>query len=286
MGKRSRRKNRLRRIAELAKREHTMTTLSLVQSDNTKRFQLARDAKITLDYPELYLEVYIAGSPNVERMFADMFTRARCSRAPSPEKADLVVFTGGPDVWPGLYGEDSHALTRSDQERDSKDLNLYTLCEDEGIPMFGVCRGAQFLHVANGGKLLQHVNNHYGDHQIYLLDEKRTLSKVSSTHHQMCIPNDSMKVLADSSAASERWYSATEHTMNENRQDPEAFFYRDTCCLGVQGHPEYAGYEEYAKWCLDKINEYIVENPDITRKGRVLRLNVEAAAAAKLKEAL
>jgi len=272
MGKRSRRRQRQRKVMEM--------TTPLLLPPISRKVQLVREPR--REYPELYLEIFVAGSTYEERQFADMFSRARCTKAKSPEEADLVIFTGGPDVWPGLYGEEPHETTKWDHERDNEDLKLFNLCEEQGIPMFGVCRGAQFLHVAKGGKLYQDVNHHYGDHQVYLLEEKRILHKVSSVHHQMCIKNDEMVVLADSGKANERWSNPTTcdrmvHT------DIEAFFYREGCILGVQGHPEYRGYEEFAIWCLEQINQYIVGNPDITRKGRYLRVNPDLRG---LKEAI
>jgi len=50
-----------------------------------------------LDYPELWLDVFVAGPPYEERQFAELFARARCKRATTVETADLVVLTGGPD---------------------------------------------------------------------------------------------------------------------------------------------------------------------------------------------
>lgn len=270
MGKKSRRRARRRQLMSM--QATTTNTSSIIIPQAAPKFQLARQIKV--DYPEIYFEVFIAGDQWEHRMFADMFSRARCTKAKSPQEADLVIFTGGPDVSPDLYGEKPHPSTKTDQKRDCEDMVLYDLCITEGIPMFGVCRGAQFLHVMNGGKLYQDVDGHMGDHSIYCQDEKKVITKVSSVHHQMCIKNDEMKVLADSSKAKHRALNPDEN-VDGTFCDVEAFFYRSTCSLGVQGHPEYRGFDEYTAWCLTKIKEYIVENPDCTRKGRFLRWNPE-----------
>jgi gamma-glutamyl-gamma-aminobutyrate hydrolase PuuD len=244
----------------------------VVSQQVDRKVTLMRDH--TLDYPDLFLEVFVAGDKYEEAAFAQMFSRSRCQRAKSVLEADLVVFTGGVDVDPGLYGEAPHKTTMFNEKRDTDDINLYLMCKDEGIPMFGVCRGAQFLHVMQGGKLYQHVNNHYGDHSMYDVRDQKMIEKVSSVHHQMVIQNvtGGMEILGTSVKATERWKNPNDCVVGSSG-DIEAFFYRDVCAFGVQGHPEYAGYNYYTKWCLDQINELVVMNPDIawTNKNRRIR---------------
>jgi gamma-glutamyl-gamma-aminobutyrate hydrolase PuuD len=216
------------------------------------------------EFPEIYGEVYIHGS-EPEDQYAHMFVRAACQQARAPEESDLVVFTGGVDVCPALYGEEAHSTTFFLHSQDQDDIEMYKLCLEKGIPMFGVCRGAQFLHVMNGGKLYQDVDNHMGDHMMYDVVKKEVIRTVSSVHHQMCIENKEggMEVLATSSVASVRWKNPDEVISAQGMPDVEAFFYPATCCLGVQGHPEYKGYNEFMYWTLDQIMQYIVCNPDV-----------------------
>src|SRR5206468_3407306 len=147
-------------------------TLSLVQEPK-KRVTIMRDHDLT--YPELWMEIFVQPDPDVrddEARFAQMFARSRCSRAKSVLEADLVIFAGGADVDPVLYGEVPHETTCCDPKRDQQDMDLYLMCVEHGIPMLGICRGAQFLHVMNGGKLWQHVDKHYGDHRIFDIRKK------------------------------------------------------------------------------------------------------------------
>lgn len=230
-----------------------------------------------IKYPELWISVHVTGPANDAKGFPEMFARANCYKAKSLEESDLVVFTGGPDVDPVYYGEARHHATRVNPDRDAADIDDYLKCLELGIPMFGVCRGAQFLHVMNGGKLYQHVDGHYGSHRIFDIAGKTTIPNVSSVHHQMCIANKEggMEVLACTKQATERWLNDKEKTDNIG-YDVEAFFYRDTCCLGVQGHPEYAGHPEFTKWVLDMIGEKVCFNPDLkivdTPAGKFCRL--------------
>jgi gamma-glutamyl-gamma-aminobutyrate hydrolase PuuD len=217
-----------------------------------------------LDYPELYLDVYI-GEREDEAQFATMFARSWCTRVDEPDKADLVVFTGGADVNPNLYGvKEVHGMTKFDKLRDDRDMVLYADCYLAGIPMLGICRGAQFLHVMNGGKLFQHTDSHVGDHSM--LDPKTgvVIAKVSSTHHQMCIQNNRMEVLGTAPGKSvNRWTHPGVRDTGECN-DIEAFYYADTACIGFQGHPEFQNYGTYTVWCLKKIQEIFQGDPHIT----------------------
>lgn len=225
-------------------------------------------------YPELYLEVWVEGPPEDVYGFPEMLMKAKCTKAVSPEKADLVIFTGGPDVNPILYGADKHPTTVFDTERDNTDIALYHTCMTQGIPMLGVCRGAQFLAVMNGAQLYQHVDGHSSPHNIYDAHNKKTIKHISSVHHQMVIKSEGMQVLADSWAANTRWTDGVADPVRGTKMDVEAYFIRDTLCLGVQGHPEYKGYTEYTIWCLEQIREFLVESPDVEVREKNIRLKL------------
>jgi hypothetical protein len=96
----------------------------------------------------------------------------------------------------------------------------------------------------NGGKLYQDVDGHNGPHAMWDVNEKEFIQNVSSVHHQMCMDNKEggMEILGFLTRHLERWLNAKEVEQGGQQSDIEAFFYRDTCCFGVQGHPEYAGY--------------------------------------------
>ncbi len=106
----------------------------------------------------------------------------------SVEDADLVVFTGGTDVDPALYGEPRHPRTqRSDVERDKYEMEVFKECRKLDKPLIGICRGAQFLCVMAGGKLIQHQEEH-GEHQVFDEFEAGATFLVSSDHHQAQFP--------------------------------------------------------------------------------------------------
>ena len=226
-------------------------------------------------YEQLYLGVYLTGNETERKQFAELFALAGCWKADRLDEADMVVFAGGADVDPSLYSRTRHGSVTSDARRDVNDIKLYNYCLDEGIFMFGVCRGLQFLHVMNGGTPYQHVDNHNREHSIYDKVASRTVSRASSVHHQMVrddVPN--MQILATARESRHRWSSASSYD-NGPHEDIEAVFYRETGCLGVQGHPEYKNYPGYTKWCIELIQSHFSENPDFSYEGSVQRMKFD-----------
>lgn len=241
-----------------------------------------------INFPELWMEVYIAGDKTEERAFAQWLVRSYCSKASEPDEADLVIFTGGPDVNPALYGEKPHKETRWSDQRDKEDIHLWNHCVANGIPMLGVCRGAQFGAVMKGSKLYQHVDNHYGDHHLWDIKKGFALPKISSVHHQMVMEHPDMEIIADCYQSDVRWLNDKEKDETKTFKDIEAFFFPDVCFLGVQGHPEYKGFTRYSSWVLEQIDSYIISNPNVALTNNVRRIKpdcrVTGEVADKLKE--
>jgi putative glutamine amidotransferase len=74
------------------------------------------------------------------------------------ERMDGILFTGGPDVDPLLYGEQPHEKCRYlTPERDTMELLLAPLALKSAKPVLGICRGHQLLAVAEGGTLWQDI---------------------------------------------------------------------------------------------------------------------------------
>ncbi len=79
------------------------------------------------------------------------------------EKVEGVVFSGGYDVSPLFYGEEPSAkLGEVLPERDRAEVLVYRICRERGLKMLGICRGMQFLNIANGGSLWQDLSEMEG----------------------------------------------------------------------------------------------------------------------------
>lgn len=173
---------------------------------------------------------------------------------------DTFLFSGGEDVDPSLYGEPRHPTTYSNIGRDLYEEQVFNMAQFHGCASIGICRGSQFLTVMNGGKLIQHVNNHAigGTHKIKTYDGKEL--DITSTHHQMHWPynlvREDFELLA--------W--ANESTRFEGypqdyvpQLESEIIWFPKTRSLGVQGHPEYMGYShETCEYIRGLIKDFIL----------------------------
>jgi putative glutamine amidotransferase len=67
------------------------------------------------------------------------------------------LFTGGQDVFPGLYGAEVSALSGpACAERDRMEGTLFSIAAlEQDKPVFGICRGIQLFNVLLGGTLYQ-----------------------------------------------------------------------------------------------------------------------------------
>lgn len=154
---------------------------------------------------------------------------------------DLVLFTGGEDVNPWLYGEEPHDRTHFNPARDAREAQIYRMAKEKGIACLGICRGAQFLNVMNKGRLVQHVTNHTTDHDM--ITSCGHTFRVTSTHHQMMDPAGDAELLGWADGRSDSYQGLTDFqpatTQDGSVLEPEVVLYKKTKDLCIQFHPEY-----------------------------------------------
>ena len=77
-------------------------------------------------------------------------------------RLDGICLAGGPDLDPVAYGalERHRELGTTNAEHDAFELAVARAADAAGLPLLGICRGAQALNVARGGTLHQHVDGH------------------------------------------------------------------------------------------------------------------------------
>ena len=69
-----------------------------------------------------------------------------------------LLLSGGPDLDPEAYGARGHAmLGPTEPSLDAFEVALARRADRLGLPILGICRGAQTLNVARGGTLHQHL---------------------------------------------------------------------------------------------------------------------------------
>jgi GMP synthase-like glutamine amidotransferase len=181
---------------------------------------------------------------------------------------DLLLFTGGADVDPGYYNDRKGANTHINKERDVEEAKIFE--KYYGTPKIGICRGAQFLTAFSGGKLVQDVNGHLGNHIITTNVKSGIINYgklyVTSTHHQMMFPYNLPKGTFELIGWSTKHLS--DKYLNGNNEnielpsdflEPEIVYYKNTRALAIQGHPEFdKAPDTFVNLTLNLIKNYLL----------------------------
>jgi len=155
----------------------------------------------------------------------------------NPDSVALVVFTGGSDVSPDLYGEAKNPRTYNSPDRDKFEKKVFERAKELGKPIAGICRGSQFICAMSGGKLAQHITGHGRYHNL-LTDDGRII-EVSSTHHQMQMPPAEAEPIAWAEPKLSALYEGAPCESLEPDREHDGVWYRHTQALGMQYHPEF-----------------------------------------------
>jgi putative glutamine amidotransferase len=158
------------------------------------------------------------------------------------DRIDGIVFSGGSDIDPSLYGQTPHPTTSVRPERARSELMLLRAALARDLPTLGVCRGFQLMAVAAGGSLYQHLpdvlghSGHrptsgpkFGEHPVRLAAGTQCHKilgdeiVVNSFHHQG---------VADPGSLTPAGWSPADDLL-EAAEDPTCSF-----AIGVQWHPE------------------------------------------------
>lgn len=159
---------------------------------------------------------------------------------------DGLVLTGGRDVDPARYEQSPHPTTDEPaRDRDAFEFALVHGALRRGLPVLGICRGAQVLNVALGGTLHQHlpeVVGHTGHQQgnavfstssISTVPGTRVASLVGPTTDAQCYHHQAIDRLADGLIASA---SDADGVIEAVEVDPAK--HPESWVVAVQWHPE------------------------------------------------
>ena len=177
------------------------------------------------------------------------------------KEANLIVFCGGEDIHPSLYGEKQHPQTSCNLQRDLYELEIYEEALQMGIPCFGTCRGIQLLSVFNKARLVQHQTSQPYKHLIHTFDGEDVI--VTSSHHQAVfpfnLPETNYKILGWTENLSRYHEDGNQQEMNPP-VEVEAIYFPKTRCLGVQGHLEWQLEDDKTiKWGRTLLNKLLNE---------------------------
>jgi GMP synthase-like glutamine amidotransferase len=175
------------------------------------------------------------------------------------EDAQIVLFEGGEDVHPLIYGEKQHPSTSPNIDRDLVEIEIYRKALRLNKHIMGICRGSQFICAMQPkGRLVQDQTNRYS-HSIETFDGKTLL--VNSTHHQAQYPfdmnSDDYEVLAWSENISKHHEDGDSKELNP-KKECEIVYYPKARALGIQHHPEGMAYNSEANvWLRNLVNSFI-----------------------------
>lgn len=157
--------------------------------------------------------------------------------------ADGLLVTGGGDIDPASYGAELENADDPDAGADDWELALIAAARERALPTLGICRGAQLLAIAHGGRLAQQLSGGHRDldglapeeilsarHPLEIVAGSRVAGAlgggdriaVNTIHHHE---------IAD---AGELLVTATAEGGVIEAVEPRS----DWACVGVQWHPE------------------------------------------------
>lgn len=177
-------------------------------------------------------------------------------------KVNALVIWGGEDISPSLYGQapNSHTHAQSTlSRRDKVEVDMCHAAIQTGIPIIGICRGAQLLCALAGGALVQHVDGHHNDHKIVTSDGRTLIT--SSIHHQMMLLGKTEHELVAWSAENQSSrYLGEEDSPIDMTIEPEIVYFPKIKGLAIQGHPEFMERgSEFVKYCNELVSKYLIE---------------------------
>jgi gamma-glutamyl-gamma-aminobutyrate hydrolase PuuD len=171
----------------------------------------------------------------------------------SPEQLEegdsALIIWGGSDIDPELYGHPVHSTTYPGGLRDRLEWSLLQRAIERGIPIIGVCRGAQMLCAAAGGFLIQDVENHHGGHPVETMDGQRF--GVNSIHHQMMaglekVYHELVAWRPGRMGAPYRYKDDQLYIPEPDWKEPEFVYFPKIHGYAIQWHPEGMGLESPA----------------------------------------
>ena len=153
-----------------------------------------------------------------------------------------LVITGGKDVDPARYGQTPHPETDDPRhDRDAWEFALIARALERGLPVLGICRGAQVLNVVLGGTLHQHLpdvvghtrhqagNAMFSESRVHIAPGTRLAALIGEFSDEQCYHHQAIAELGSGLVVSAR---DAEGVIEAVELPGDSFV------LAVQWHPE------------------------------------------------
>jgi putative glutamine amidotransferase len=173
--------------------------------------------------------------------------RPELARAYADQIDGLIVTGGAFDVDPALFGADTrHDTVKTKDNRTAFELAMVREALDRDMPVLGICGGQQLLHVALGGKLIQHIPDEIANPLAHEQPNPRTepghdVAVVPGTLLHRIVGTKTLPVNSAHHQAAKDEPAGI--VVNARSPDGviEGIEAKDKrFCLGVQWHPEYS----------------------------------------------
>ena len=162
-----------------------------------------------------------------------------------------VILSGGTDIYPELYNQPPKPRYHYDLARDEMERQWLVKAVSGGLPVLGICRGAQLMNVVRGGTLHMDVSKAYEKARYpsgllaRIFYRKRARIEPGSRLHGM-VGLRSVRINSLHTQAIDRLGTRLVGTAREANgviqcvEDPALPYF-----VGVQFHPEYMIYSRY-----------------------------------------
>lgn len=185
-------------------------------------------------FPLMSLNVWLAGGRAVKWQHADQVDVGA---------VDGVIVGGGDDIAPALYGAELVMESRLDHARDATEKRIVETTLGQGMPVLGICRGAQMLNVASGGTLDQDAYTTYSSRRYRTVLPRKTVQIDPGTRLSDIAGTAPMRVNAlHSQAVAELGESLRIAAIDDGGMVQAIERVSDPFAIGVQWHPEHLIY--------------------------------------------
>lgn len=191
-----------------------------------------------------------------------IFERVINTNRPDKLRPDgALILWGGEDISPAIYGQKpvKACAPAFPSDRDEVEMALFKTAVQLGMPIIGICRGAQLGCALSGGSLFQHIEGGHHEHHVVTTKDGHEF-KTSSCHHQalnlLGLDSSEYELLA--------WDKERVTTVYTDKDEmrvtiPEVVHFKKTNLFAIQGHPEWMSpHSPFVEWCSEQMKEKVL----------------------------